>query len=127
MTQWYLKSKRKMTGALLKRHMKKKRYQMGRDFLPAHIGEMKAAVQRTMGGSAKRTLTKSNIANVMVNGKAQKVSFKSVKENKADSQFVRRNIVTKGAVIETDLGLARVTSRPGQDGAINAVLIAEKK
>jgi small subunit ribosomal protein S8e len=31
--------------------------------------------------------------------------------------------VTKGAIIQTEIGKARVTSRPGQSGAINAVLI----
>ena len=37
--------------------------------------------------------------------------------------YVRQNIITKGAVIMTDAGKARVTSRPGQSGSINAVLI----
>jgi small subunit ribosomal protein S8e len=31
--------------------------------------------------------------------------------------------VTKGAVIETGEGRARVTSRPGQTGQVNAVLV----
>ena len=34
------------------------------------------------------------------------------------------NILNKGATITTELGDAIVTSRPGQDGAVNAVLIA---
>jgi small subunit ribosomal protein S8e len=38
---------------------------------------------------------------------------------------VRQNIVTRGAVIETEAGRARVTSRPGQHGVINAVLITD--
>ncbi|MEA1999387.1 MAG: 30S ribosomal protein S8e, partial [Euryarchaeota archaeon] len=37
--------------------------------------------------------------------------------------FARRNITTKGAVIETELGDAVVTNRPGQDGIVNAKLI----
>jgi small subunit ribosomal protein S8e len=36
-------------------------------------------------------------------------------------------IVNKGAVIKTELGLARVVSRPSQDGIVNAVKIEEKK
>jgi len=36
---------------------------------------------------------------------------------------VRRNIITKGAVIKTEKGPARVTSRPGQHGIINAILL----
>ena len=44
-------------------------------------------------------------------------------ENPSNVNYVRRNIVTKGAVIETSEGRARVTSRPGQTGQVNAVLI----
>jgi small subunit ribosomal protein S8e len=36
---------------------------------------------------------------------------------------VRRNIITRGAVVETKLGRARITSRPGQHGVANAVLV----
>lgn len=126
MAQWHLRSKRKITGGLLKRASKKKRHQRGRDFLPAHIGKVKVKIQRSRGGNRKFMMLSSNVANVMVNGKAQKTKITAVVENKADSQFVRRNIITKGAVIQTELGKARVTSRPGQDGIVNAVMIEEK-
>ncbi|MEK6848627.1 MAG: 30S ribosomal protein S8e, partial [Nanoarchaeota archaeon] len=42
----------------------------------------------------------------------------------ANRHFIRRNIMTKGSVIDTELGKARITSRPGQDGVVNAVLIS---
>jgi small subunit ribosomal protein S8e len=41
--------------------------------------------------------------------------------------YDRRGVITKGAEIETKIGLARVTSRPGGDGVINAVLIGGKE
>ena len=126
MTQWNLRSKRKITGGLLKRASKKKRHQRGRDFLPAHIGTVKVKTLRSRGGNSKFMLLSSNIANVLAGGKAQKAKILSVVENKADAQFVRRNIITKGAIIQTELGKARVTSRPGQDGVINAVMVEEK-
>lgn len=31
--------------------------------------------------------------------------------------------MNKGAIIETKIGKARITSRPGQSGTINAILI----
>ena len=46
-------------------------------------------------------------------------------ENPANPHYVRQNIVTRGAIIETDAGRARVTSRPGQHGVISAVLITD--
>jgi len=122
MAQWHMRSKRKRTGALLQRHSKKKKRQRGRDFLPAHVGAKRVVARR----SGKRTLLAANEANLIAAGKAQKVKILSVVENPADSQFIRRNIITKGAVVETELGRAKVTSRPGQDGVVNAVLIKKK-
>ncbi|MBP2146305.1 ribosomal protein S8E [Methanofollis sp. W23] len=46
-----------------------------------------------------------------------------MEENPADINYVRRNLLTKGAIIKTEIGRARVRSRPGQDGVVNAVLI----
>ena len=46
-----------------------------------------------------------------------------VKDNKANLHYMRRNILTKGAVIKTEIGDARITNRPGQDGVINAILL----
>lgn len=126
MTKWNLKSNRKITGGLLKRHMKKKRYQRGRDFVPTHLGETKRRAIRTRGGNQKMMTLAANVANVAVGKEIKKAKILTVKENPADSQFVRRNIITRGAIIETELGKARVTSRPGQTGVINAVLVEKK-
>jgi small subunit ribosomal protein S8e len=49
----------------------------------------------------------------------------NVVENPADPNYARRNIITRGALIETSEGTAKVTSRPGQDGQVNAVLVEE--
>jgi len=46
-----------------------------------------------------------------------------VLENPANRHFVRRNILTKGTIIETVKGKAKITGRPGQEGMVNAVLI----
>ena len=57
------------------------------------------------------------------NGKTQVVDILGVIENTANPNYVRRNIITKGAIVETPEGNAKVTSRPGQDGVINGILI----
>ena len=123
MVQWQLKSNRKVTGGLLRRHMKKKKYQRGRDFVPAHIGDTKKSKIRTKGGNEKTVMFLGNVANVSVDGKFKKAKILSVSINKANLQFTRRNIITKGAILETDIGKVRVTSRPGQHGFVNAVLV----
>ena len=126
MTQWQLSPRKKRTGGFIQKHGKKNRYERGRDYLPARIGETRTKALRTMGGNRKTAALLVNTANVAVDGKYKKAKILSVSANPADSQFVRRNIITKGAIIETDLGKARVTSRPGQTGAINAVLVEKK-
>ena len=128
MTQWKKHSRRKPTGGLLKHETKKRRHQRGRDFLPAHIGAPRIRPLRTRGGRQKMLVLATNVANVSVAGKARTAAITSVLENSANPQYIRRNIITKGAIIQTDIGKARVTSRPGSDGAVNAVLVeAETK
>ena len=51
------------------------------------------------------------------------VKLLNVIENSANPNYVRRNIITKGAIVETELGHAKVTSRPGQDGVVNGVIV----
>ena len=55
------------------------------------------------------------------------MEIKDVLENPANPHYVRRDIITKGAIVITDIGKARITSRPGQHGVVNAVLIEEEK
>ena len=67
----------------------------------------------------------TELANV-VNPKTKKssrVKIQTVVENRANPFYVRRNIFNKGAIIETELGKAKITSRPGQHGVVNAILI----
>ena len=77
-----------------------------------------------MGGNSKLRVLSYETANIYVpSEKKYKVAkISSVIENQANVNFVRRNILTKGTVIQTELGKAKITSRPGQDGVVNAVL-----
>jgi len=117
-------SKRKSTGGKY-HHLKGKRLaQLGHTMLEVTIGEKKTKKMRGCGGNIKNRALLLKEANVLdkKTGKHQKAEIVTVKENPANPHFVRRNTITKGAVIETKLGLAKVTSSPGQVGAINAVL-----
>ena len=126
MTQWHMKSGRKPTGGVIGRNAKKKKRQAGRDFIPCHVGKAKATAIRARG-VGKRAALSADTANIIADGKSQKAKITGVVQNPADSQFIRRNIITKGAIISTELGKARVTSRPGQHGTINAVLVEAKE
>ncbi|MFW6000607.1 MAG: 30S ribosomal protein S8e, partial [Halorubrum sp.] len=65
----------------------------------------------------------TNVAQVADGGEVSEAEIENVVDNPANVNYARRNIVTKGAVIETSAGRARVTSRPGQTGQVSAVLL----
>ena len=68
-------------------------------------------------------LKKANKVNVvMKDGKMKQASIKRVLESH-NPEFVRMNIITKGAVVETELGKVKVTNRVGQDGVVNGVAV----
>jgi small subunit ribosomal protein S8e len=128
MARWQGRSLRKPSGGRIVQARKKRKREMGREFLEAKIGERKVVKLRVRGGNYKLRLLSVNEANVTDprTGKTVKTKILGVIENPANRHFVRRNVLTKGAIIETELGKARVTSRPGQDGVINALLVEAK-
>ena len=124
------RSRLKPTGSAYKKDRKKKVFELGQEPTQTKIGDKRVKVKRAKGGAKKFTLL--NVDNVnLYDPKEKKYSqekIKTIVENTANRHFVRRNILTKGAVIETEKGRAKVTSRPGQNGSVSAVLIpAEKK
>lgn len=121
MAQWHGRSERKPTGGKYKPFRKKKKYERGSDYVPVKLGKTKRKVLRVRGGNLKVRLLQTDECVLYPSG--ERVKILSVKENPANPHFVRMNIITKGAVIETEKGLAKVVSRPGQDGVVNAVLI----
>ncbi len=112
-----------------KRFRKKKKFERGSEFHEVKIGKRNVKVCRGLGGSLKLRLLsveKINVADPKTK-KISRVKVLSVEKNPANPHYVRRNIITKGAIVRTEIGLAKVTSRPGQDGIVNAVLVEEKK
>jgi small subunit ribosomal protein S8e len=103
----------------------KRLYELGSEPTLTRVGERKTTEHRTKGGHSKVKLAQTTIANVFDPKKKTwaKATVSIVSANKANRNYVRRNIMTKGAVIDTNIGKARVTNRPGQEGQINAILI----
>lgn len=122
MAIWQKRSRRSRTGKLLRKSRKKRKRELGREFIETKIGPEKKKIQRTYGGNKKVKLQRTEYANVVTKEGTKKTKIISVLDNQANRHYVRRNIITKGALIETELGKAQVTSRPGQHGVINAVL-----
>lgn len=127
MAIWQGKSMKKPSGGRAKMNRGKKKCELGREAAETRIGERKIRRIRTQGGNEKIRLSTDSKINVMnpSTKKTETADILNVVENLANPNFVRRNIITKGALVETSAGKVRVTSRPGQHGIINGVLIAE--
>ncbi len=122
---WQKHSRRKPSGGMRRPHAKKKRREIGREREVATIGPERRKTIRVLGGRQKTRLLRAEWANLFSpqTGKTERTRILSVKTNPANPNFVTRNIVTRGATIETEKGIARVTSRPGQVGTVHAVLL----
>ena len=125
MALWQGNSKRLITGRQIRHFRSKRKFEIGREAHLTTLGLQKTKDVRTRGKNKKTRLLTTNIAVVVdpKTGKSEKTEITTVVENKANIHYVRRNILNKGAIINTKLGKARVTSRPGQTGLVNAVLI----
>lgn len=89
--------------------------------------EEKRENRRTKGGTEKTSAKVALFANITTPQGTKKAKITNVADNPSNRHYARENIITKGALIETELGRARVTSRPGQAGVVNAVLLKEQQ
>ena len=120
--------KRKRTGGKKRPWRKKRKYELGSFPTETTLGPVERRnVARRRGGNIKVRLVEAKMANVSDpdTGETKKVEITRVVKNPANVDYDRRGVITKGTIIETPLGLAVVTSRPGQDGVVNAVLLKE--
>ena len=119
------KSRRKASGGRYHQDRRKRKYELAGYSANTKLAEERIVrTKRTLGGDHKQYILSTNQINVAnAQGKTVKTEIVNVIENLANPHLVRRNIITKGAVVETKLGKARVTSRPGQEAAVNGVLI----
>lgn len=118
-----MKTGRKISGGKYRASRKKKLFERKGQPRVVKLAERKSKPLRIRGGSIKRILHSENHANLMVKGKAKKVKITNVLETQANSFLARQNILVKGAIVETELGKARITNRPGQEGMVQAVLL----
>ncbi|PSQ01299.1 30S ribosomal protein S8e [Halobacteriales archaeon QS_5_70_17] len=117
------RSRKKRTGGRRRPIHKKRKRELGRSPTETRVGDAKLKTIDTMGGTEKVRAIQAETATVATDDGTVAATVESVVENGANPNYVRRNIITKGAIIATSEGEARVTSRPGQDGQVNAVLV----
>ena len=130
MAKWHGISRRKPTGGRLKRpnrYRGKRRTEVASEEQLAYVGEADARknYRKRSGSQTVRTLSVNQVNVNMKGGKTVRTTVKNVVGNDADPNYIRRNIVTKGAVLDTDQGLVKVTSRPGMHGVVSGILVEE--
>jgi len=125
MALWQGKSRRKPTGGRRVFSRGKRKFEISREKQFTKLGRQSLKHYRVRGASTKTCVLMAEYANVVdkKTNTVKKSKILNVTVNPADPNYVQRNILNKGAKITTEIGDAIVTSRPGQDGAINAVLI----
>jgi small subunit ribosomal protein S8e len=116
---------RKYTGGRRIALRSRRKFELDRYPNEAIIGSNLIVTRRVRGNNKKMALKTVEFANVSnyEEKKTTRSKILRVIKNTANKDYERRGVITKGTVIETELGLARVVSRPGQVGLINAILL----
>jgi small subunit ribosomal protein S8e len=115
---------KKISGGKYIKSRKKKKYENSGQRRIIKIGEEKRKKQRIRGGKEKIVILKAEFVNIQSKGKkTKKVKIKNVLETPSNKFLARQNIITKGAILETESGKVKVTNRPTQEGTLNGILI----
>jgi small subunit ribosomal protein S8e len=117
------RSPRKRTGGRRRPASDRRKHQLGSEPTETRVGEARFKTVDARGNAEKIRAIQAETASVAVDGEVVPATIEDVDENPANPNYARRNIITRGAIIETSEGRARVTSRPGQDGQVNAVAV----
>jgi small subunit ribosomal protein S8e len=118
-------SDRKKSGGRTRPNSKMKKRNLGGEFAATRLDKTSTKTKDTRGGSTKIALSSVDTVNVADDGEVINADIESVLENPANPDYVRRDIITKGTLLQTSEGKARVTSRPGQNGVLNATIVEE--
>jgi small subunit ribosomal protein S8e len=105
--------------------MGKRKHEIGRTPTETLMGSPRRRTVDSRGIRKKTpalTLLQVNVTDPKKN-ETVRAEIEDVEENSASMDYQRRKVITRGTIIKTSKGRARVTSRPGQDGILNAVLI----
>ena len=123
-----MKAGKKISGGLYHAPRKKKHYEKKGQARVVKLGIVKRKLIRTRGGYQKVILLTADIANVFnpKTRKSQVSKITNVIETPSNRFLARQNVLQKSSIIETELGKARITNRPSQEGNVQAILLNEQ-
>ncbi len=117
-------TKRSGNGTKKLKFRDKKRREVGNYFSATKMSSENVVSRvRRRGAGVGTKLKRAGLVNLLTKDGYKKAKIIGVLESKDNRNFARQNIITKGTILNTDLGKAVVLNRPGREGAINAKLV----
>lgn len=118
---------RKYTGGRLNPYRSRRKYEIDRYPNEPVVGSENIITRRVRGRNYKMAVKSLEFVNVNDNENKKTIKTKIIKtlKNPANKDYERRGVLSKGAIVETELGHVKIVSRPGQVGTINGVVIKE--
>lgn len=114
----------KITGGRRHPLRTRRKYEIDRYPNEALMGPAITVTRKVRGKNQKTGLKTIDFVNLAIpNSKVKRTKIVKVLENPANSDYQRRGVISKGAILETEDGKCKVVSKPGQDGTVNAILI----
>ncbi len=116
-------TKRKITGGKRKAYRGKRRRERKAQPRVVEVGELVTKSRRVRGGNTITYVARTDKVNVATSEGTKSVKILSVVSNPANRDYERRGVITKGAIVATELGKVRITSKPSKNGALSGVLL----
>ena len=120
-------TKRKKTGGRKRAYRTKRIYEHGSQPVETLQGEAKRKIVPGISSTKKVKLVRADHVNVSnpETGMTERLEILDVVSNPANADYNRRGVITKGTVVRTANGLAKIVSRPGQVGSLSAIVVEE--
>lgn len=118
-----MKKGKKVSGGKYVKRRKKKFYERPGQKRVIKLGEEKRKTKKIMGGNEKTYLLVAKFVNVIEKNRTRNVEMKNVLKTPSNRFLARQNVITKGTIVDTELGKVKITNRPSQEGIVNGILI----
>lgn len=117
-------SSTKGTGGKRGKAADKKLRFVGGNFTATKVGTKEVRkLRHARGHTIKVKLRSAKFVNVLTKEGMKRATLRTVLETPDNRHYARQNILTKGAVVDTDIGKVKITNRVGQDGSVNGKLL----
>ncbi|MCX6769860.1 MAG: 30S ribosomal protein S8e [Candidatus Micrarchaeota archaeon] len=114
----------KGTGGRRGKASDKKLRFVGGTFTATKVGvKEKKEIRSARGNAIKIKLKSAKFVNVLTPSGIKRAVMRTVLETLNNRHYARQNILTKGAIVDTELGKVKITNRVGQDGLVNGRLL----